>query len=73
MTTAPAARRLTPRARAMRAAIERIENDTKFVVMVLADIEDRACTEDYCFVCHRATDHGGEHTEEQLLRWANTN
>lgn len=30
--------------------------------------EKALCTEDFCFVCGRCTDHFGEHSDEQLLR-----
>lgn len=32
-----------------------------------AALDDELCTEDYCFVCHRSTDHRGEHSDAQLL------
>lgn len=33
------------------------------------DRAERAlCTEDFCFVCSRCTDHFGEHSDAQLLR-----
>lgn len=35
---------------------------------LLAGIERDLCTEDYCFVCGRCTDHFGEHSDAQLLR-----
>lgn len=35
---------------------------------VLAAAERALCTEDYCFVCGRCTDHFGEHSDAQLLR-----
>lgn len=34
----------------------------------LVRAEQALCTEDYCFVCSRATDHFGEHSDAQLLR-----
>lgn len=34
----------------------------------LAEAEKALCTEDFCFVCSRCTDHFGEHSDEQLLR-----
>ncbi len=37
---------------------------------LLRRAEREACTEDYCFVCGRATEHFGEHSDEQLLAWA---
>lgn len=38
----------------------------------LRKAEDAACTEDFCFVCSRATDHWGEHTPDQILAWTTT-
>lgn len=35
---------------------------------LLARAEKALCTEDFCFVCGRVTDHFGEHSDEQLLR-----
>lgn len=35
----------------------------------MARIESEACTEDYCFVCRRCTDHFGEHTDAQLIAY----
>jgi hypothetical protein len=37
---------------------------------LIQQAEDNACTEDFCFVCGRCTDHWGEHSEAQLLSWA---
>lgn len=34
----------------------------------LREAELALCTEDYCFVCSRCTDHFGEHSDAQLLR-----
>lgn len=34
--------------------------------------EQIACTDDFCFICSRPTDHFGEHTVEQLLQFAAT-
>lgn len=34
--------------------------------------QDAACGEDFCFICSRATDHWGEHDDEQILAWATT-
>lgn len=34
----------------------------------IAAAEKALCTEDFCFVCGRCTDHFGEHSEDQLLR-----
>lgn len=34
--------------------------------------QDSACTEDFCFICSRATDHWGEHSDDQILAWAST-
>lgn len=34
----------------------------------LSNIERDLCTEDWCFVCSRPTDHFGEHDDEQLDR-----
>lgn len=39
---------------------------------LVSTAERAACTEDFCFVCSRCTDHFGEHSEEQLLAWART-
>lgn len=36
---------------------------------VMAEIQDRACTPDFCFICSRPTDHFGEHSDEQILAW----
>lgn len=33
----------------------------------LARMERRLCTDEYCFICSRSTDHFGEHTDEQIL------
>lgn len=33
-------------------------------------LQDRLCTDEFCFVCNRCTDHWGEHTDEQILRAA---
>lgn len=40
------------------------------LTMRLESISNKACTPDFCFVCSRATDHWGEHSDEQLLEWA---
>lgn len=37
---------------------------------LIARIEDLAVGEDFCHICGRCTDHGGEHTDDQLLAWA---
>lgn len=34
---------------------------------LLARVEKALCTEDFCFVCGRCTDHFGEHSDAQLL------
>lgn len=39
---------------------------------LLRKAEDTACGVDFCFVCSRATDHWGEHDENQILAWAST-
>lgn len=39
---------------------------------VAAYAEVYACTEDFCFVCSRSTNHFAEHSEEQLHAWAQT-
>jgi hypothetical protein len=39
---------------------------------IIRAAQEAACTEDFCFVCSRATDHFGEHSDEQLLAWAKT-
>lgn len=36
----------------------------------LARIESLAVGLDFCHVCGRSTDHGGEHSDAQLLAWA---
>ena len=36
---------------------------------IIAAAEDY-CGPDYCHVCRRATEHYGEHTDEQLFAWA---
>lgn len=36
----------------------------------LAQIEELACSDDWCHICSRPTDHFGEHDPEQLLAWA---
>lgn len=36
----------------------------------LSLIQNLACTEDFCHICGRCTDHWGEHDNEQLLAWA---
>ena len=38
----------------------------------IARAQDAACGSDYCFVCSRATEHWGEHSDEQILAWART-
>ena len=38
----------------------------------ISDIQNAACKDDWCHVCRRATDHWGEHDDEQLRDWANT-
>lgn len=38
----------------------------------IRNAERALCTPDYCFVCGRATDHFAEHSDEQLLGFANT-
>ena len=50
-----------------------MDND---MILILApdfirDVQDRACTEDFCFICRRCTDHWGEHSDAQLLAYAN--
>lgn len=35
-----------------------------------ARAEREACTNEYCFICKRATEHFGEHSDEQILAWA---
>lgn len=43
--------------------------DTASARRARLDRAERAlCTEDYCFVCGRCTDHFGEHSDAQLLR-----
>jgi hypothetical protein len=37
----------------------------------LAEVERNACTDDYCFICGRCTDHFAEHSDLQLLNFAN--
>lgn len=39
---------------------------------IISRAQDAACTDEYCFICKRATDHWGEHDDEQILRWANS-
>lgn len=39
-------------------------------VRVAAYAEVIACTDEFCFVCSRSTDHFAEHSEEQLFTWA---
>lgn len=34
--------------------------------MDLATAEELLCTEDFCFVCGRVTDHYGEHSDDQI-------
>lgn len=36
----------------------------------LFQIEELACTDEFCHICSRCTDHYGEHSEAQLLAWA---
>ena len=36
---------------------------------LLREVDDFA-GEDFCLICGRATDHRGEHSDEQLLAWA---
>lgn len=38
---------------------------------VLAHIEDTACGPEFCHICGRATDHWGEHSDEQIVAWSN--
>ena len=37
---------------------------------LLSRAEKAACTAEYCFICKRATEHFGEHSDEQILAWA---
>lgn len=37
----------------------------------LSQVQDLACSEDFCHICSRCTDHWGEHDDLQLLTWAN--
>lgn len=39
---------------------------------LISRAQDAACDEDYCFICKRATDHWGEHSDSQILAWANS-
>lgn len=34
--------------------------------------EDLACGDDFCHICKRCTDHWGEHSDAQILKWAKT-
>lgn len=36
----------------------------------LFQIEELACTDDFCHICSRCTNHYSEHSEAQLLAWA---
>lgn len=40
------------------------------LLIVLKDTQNRACRDDFCFICGRATDHWGEHSDKQLLDFA---
>lgn len=40
--------------------------------MSIADIQRVACTDEFCHICGRVTDHWGEHDDEQILNWAKT-
>lgn len=43
--------------------------DTASALRARLDRAERAlCTEDFCFVCGRVTNHFGEHSDAQLLR-----
>jgi len=42
---------------------------TESALRARLDRAERAlCTDEFCFVCGRCTDHFGEHSDEQLLR-----
>lgn len=37
---------------------------------LLSRAEALACTDEFCFICSRATDHFAEHSDAQILAWA---
>lgn len=39
---------------------------------LISRAQDLACSEEFCHICKRPTDHWGEHTDEQILAWAKT-
>ena len=49
-------------------------NDDMILILspaFLARVQDLACGDDYCHICRRCTDHWGEHSDLQILNWAN--
>jgi hypothetical protein len=71
---------MTARARTARLVREAqtpvFSTSTPTPAQVRADLitraQDAACGEDFCFICSRATDHWGEHSDEQILAWSTT-
>lgn len=39
---------------------------------IIRKAQDVACGEDFCHICSRATDHWGEHSDEQIWAFAQT-
>lgn len=49
---------------------DNVVNPTLTQINKLIEIQAGACKEDVCYVCGRATDHRGEHSDAQLLQYA---
>lgn len=39
----------------------------QFFIRRISTTQTLACTEDFCFICGRCTDHWGEHSDKQIL------
>lgn len=43
--------------------------EAQLSLSLLERAEALACSEDFCHICSRCTDHFGEHSPEQILAW----